>query len=116
MPKLYRLKVESDYEVHAEVMAVTDDPIEMSNWLNKRGFRYLYKAARDARRGDFWTNAKLEDGFFYVKSTPGVWIRNRGDDTYAPTGTYLVRTLEPGSPVMAVSEEKFRLQYEELES
>ena len=116
MAKLYKSRTSRDFRV--EAMVVGDDPTEISKWMYKRNFRYLYRAHKEYEREflfDETPRGTTQYGFFFLKGDPGVYIRNRGDDTYVEPGSYIYHDLTPRGPVLGALPEVFHRKFKEVE-
>ena len=116
MSKLYKSRTSRDFRV--EAMVVGDDPTEISKWMYKRNFRYLYRAHKGYEREFLFDEPRrgtTQYGFFFLKGDPGVYIRNRGDDTYVEPGSYIYHDLTPRGPVLGALPEVFHRKFKEVE-
>lgn len=116
MSKLYKSRTSRDFRVDA--MIVGDDLTEVSKWMQKRKFRYLYRAHKQFEREFLYDEPRRPDtqsGYFFLKGEPGVYIRNRGDDTYVEPGLYIYHDLTPKGPVLSATPEEFDRKFKEVE-
>lgn len=116
MSKLYKSRTNRDFLV--EAMVVGDDLTEVSKWMHNRNIRYLYRAQKEYEQEFLFDEPRggtAQYGFFFLKGDPGVYIRNRGYDTYVEPGSYIYHDLTSGEVVHGELPDVFHRRFKEVE-
>lgn len=116
MSKSYQSRIDRNFLV--EAMVVGYDPTEVSEWMCKRNFRYLRRAHKEYEQEfllDEPRGGSRQYGYFFLKGVPGVYIRNRGYDTYVEPGSYIYHDVTSGGPVHGAHPDLFHRKFKEVE-